>query len=93
MWIVLSLKKATQVEREIEEYIVKCETIKVKIIKELEELIGSEEKNRIEVEQLKEYHRSARKTILAHQYSFGPALEQLEKDWSNLYRSLRSSTN
>ncbi|WPK10615.1 septation ring formation regulator EzrA [Lysinibacillus louembei] len=72
-------KKASQIEREIEEYIVKCETIKVKIIKELEELIGSEEKNRIEVEQLKEYHRSARKTILAHQYSFGPALEQLEK--------------
>ncbi|MEO4051925.1 septation ring formation regulator EzrA [Solibacillus sp. CAU 1738] len=72
-------KKATAIEREIEDYIVKCETTKAKIISELEELIGSEEKNRIEVEQLKEYYRSARKTILAHQHSFGPALEQLEK--------------
>ena len=31
------------------------------------------------MEQLKEYYRSARKTILAHQHSFGPALAQLEK--------------
>ena len=29
------------------------------ILKELEELIGSEEKNRIEMEQLKEYYRAA----------------------------------
>lgn len=72
-------KKATQVEREIEQYIIKCEQSRVEILAELEELIGSEEKNRIEVEQLKEYHRSARKTILAHQHSFGPALSQLEK--------------
>ncbi len=49
------------------------------ILAELEELIGSEEKNRIEMEQLKEYYRSARKTVLAHQHSFGPALNSLEK--------------
>lgn len=72
-------KKASQVEREIEEILVKCEQTRVDILAELEELIGSEEKNRIEVEQLKEYYRSARKTILAHQHSFGPALEALEQ--------------
>lgn len=71
-------KKAAQIEREIEEYIVKCETIKIEILQQLDDLIGSEEKNRIEVEQLKEYYRSARKTLLAHQYSFGPALTNLE---------------
>lgn len=72
-------KKATIVEREIESYIEKCEQSKNQIIKELDELIGSEEKNRIEIEQLKEQYRSARKTLLAHQYSFGPALSSLEK--------------
>lgn len=72
-------KKATAIEREIVEYITRCEVTKTKILSELEELMGSEEKNRIEVEQLKEYYRSARKTILAHQHSFGPALAELEK--------------
>ncbi|MEK4426617.1 septation ring formation regulator EzrA [Solibacillus sp. FSL K6-1523] len=72
-------KKATLIEREIEQEITKCEQVRVEIITELDELIGSEEKNRIEMEQLKEYYRSARKTILAHQHSFGPALQQLEK--------------
>ncbi|MEK4627626.1 MAG: septation ring formation regulator EzrA [Solibacillus sp.] len=72
-------KKATLTEREIEQEIAKCEQVRVEIIAELDELIGSEEKNRIEMEQLKEYYRSARKTILAHQHSFGPALGQLEK--------------
>lgn len=72
-------KKATHIEREIEQEITKCEQVRVEIITELDELIGSEEKNRIEMEQLKEYYRSARKTILAHQHSFGPALKQLEK--------------
>lgn len=72
-------KKATEIEQEIEKKIEECEKTRVKILLELEELIGSEEKNRIEIEQLKEYYRSARKTVLAHQYSFGSALGQLEK--------------
>lgn len=71
-------RKATNIEREIEQYIAKCEQSRIEILTELEELIGSEEKNRIEMEQLKEYYRSARKTILAHQHSFGPALSRLE---------------
>ncbi|MCM3387456.1 septation ring formation regulator EzrA [Ureibacillus chungkukjangi] len=72
-------KKASNVEQAIEEYIAKCEKSKNQIISELDELIGSEEKNRIEIEQIKEHYRSARKTLLAHQYSFGPALSALEK--------------
>ena len=70
--------KASAIEKEITERINECDETRLKILAELEELIGSEEKNRIEMEQLKEYHRSARKTILAHQHSFGPALENLE---------------
>jgi len=75
----LRFKKATLIEREIEDYILKCEKDKDKILEELNELIGSEEKNRIEIEQLKEYYRSARKTLLAHQHSFGIALPALEQ--------------
>lgn len=75
----LRFKKATLIEREIEDYIEKCDQDKNKILEELNELIGSEEKNRIEIEQLKEYYRSARKTLLAHQHSFGVALPALEK--------------
>ena len=72
-------KKATEVEKVIEEKVAECDKVRLKILAELEELMGSEEKNRIEMEQLKEYYRSARKTVLAHQHSFGAALEQLEK--------------
>ncbi|QDP99781.1 septation ring formation regulator EzrA [Lysinibacillus fusiformis] len=75
----LRFKKATLIEREIEDYVRKCEKDKDKILEELNELIGSEEKNRIEIEQLKEYYRSARKTLLAHQHSFGIALPALEQ--------------
>jgi septation ring formation regulator len=71
-------KKAKAIEKEIEGKIKKCEARRADILKELEELIGSEEKNRIEMEQLKDYYRSARKTVLAHQHSFGPALPLLE---------------
>ncbi|MFO7317670.1 MAG: septation ring formation regulator EzrA [Bacilli bacterium] len=72
-------KKASVVEKDIEDYLNRCDQIKNEILSELDELIGSEEKNRIEMEQLKEQYRSARKTLLAHQYSFGPALANLEK--------------
>lgn len=70
--------KSKAVQKEIAEKIQYCDEARKKIIAELEELIGSEEKNRIEMEQLRDYYRSARKTILAHQHSFGPALDKLE---------------
>lgn len=70
--------KASKVEKEIQSLITTCDEKMSSILKELEELIGSEEKNRIEMEQLKEQHRAARKTVLAHQYSFGDAVPALE---------------
>ncbi|MFJ8063370.1 septation ring formation regulator EzrA [Psychrobacillus sp. NPDC096426] len=70
--------KATKIEKEIQTLISSCDEKMSEILKELEELIGSEEKNRIEMEQLKEQHRAARKTLLAHQYSFGETVPALE---------------
>lgn len=73
-------KKATLTEKEIQEKIRQCDKRKNDILEELNELIGSEEKNRIEIEKLHEQYRLARKTILAHQHSFGMTVEPLEKE-------------
>ncbi|MFJ7971045.1 septation ring formation regulator EzrA [Psychrobacillus sp. NPDC096389] len=72
--------KASKIEKEIQTLISSCDEKMSGILKELEELIGSEEKNRIEMEQLKEQHRAARKTLLAHQYSFGETVPALEAE-------------
>ncbi|GEK35531.1 septation ring formation regulator EzrA [Kurthia sibirica] len=73
------LKKATVLEMEIEKLIENYDAEMEVILKELNELMESEQQNRIEIEQLKDDYRSARKTLLAHQYAFGAAGEPLEK--------------
>lgn len=72
--------KATEVEKGIQEKILFCDKKMNHILQELNELVGSEEKNRIEMEKLKEQHRAARKTILAHQHSFGMTVNPLEQE-------------
>ncbi len=72
-------KRASAIEKEISQRINECDEQMSQILIELESLIGSEEKNRIEIDQLKEQFRSARKTLLAHQHSFGAAAVPLEK--------------
>ena len=72
--------KATEVEKGIQEKILFCDKKMNDILQELNELVGSEEKNRIEMEKLKEQHRAARKTILAHQHSFGMTVNPLEQE-------------
>ena len=76
-------KKATETEKQIREILNECEKEMRTILQELNELIGSEERNRFEIETVKEHHRAARKKILAHQYAFGPAVEPLEKEWES----------
>ncbi len=73
-------KKATELEKEIREKIHFCNKKMNDILFELNELVGSEEKNRIEMEKLKEQHRAARKSVLAHQHSFGMTANPLEKE-------------
>ena len=72
--------KATKMETTIEEKIQSCEKQMTEILAELNELVGSEEKNRIEMELLKEQHRSARKKVLAHQHSYGMTVKPLEDE-------------
>lgn len=58
--------------REIEK---KLETL----LAELNNLVGSEEKNRTEIEELKEMYRDSKKILLAHRHSFGRAEARLEQ--------------
>ena len=72
--------KATKTEVIIEEKLQFCNTKMSEILSELNELVGSEEKNRVEMEVLKEQHRTARKKVLARQHSFGKAVTRLETE-------------
>lgn len=64
----------------IEQKITSCETKMNEILTGLDLLIGSEEKNRVEMEALQEGHRAARKKILAHQPAFGMTVRLLEEE-------------
>lgn len=77
----LRFKKVTETKKQIRQILTQCEKEMNIILQQLNELIGSEEQSRVEVEAIKEQHRAARKKILAHQYSFGPAVGPLEREW------------
>ena len=72
-------KKTKTVQKEIETVLNDTEEKINQILSELEELVGSEEKNRIEIEELREIYRESKKTLLAHQHSFGKAEKSLEQ--------------
>lgn len=70
--------KAKAVQQEINDKLQSTENEINKIVEELHELVGSEEKNRTEIEQLKELYRETKKTLLAHRHSFGKSEKYLE---------------
>ncbi|WP_019413905.1 septation ring formation regulator EzrA [Paenisporosarcina sp. TG20] len=72
-------KQAKAIEQEIQIRIKETDEQMSLILVELDRLIGSEEKNRIEMDQLKEQYRAARKTLLAHLHSYGATAGPLEK--------------
>ncbi|MFD1030379.1 septation ring formation regulator EzrA [Metaplanococcus flavidus] len=72
--------KASASEKEAEEKIGQVDQQMNEILVELEELIGSDEKNRSEMDLLRDQYRQARKSLLAHQHSYGAAAGQLERE-------------
>ncbi|WP_033543303.1 septation ring formation regulator EzrA [Planococcus sp. CAU13] len=74
-----NFKKASTSEKNAEEKIDQVDRQMNDILIELEELIGSDEKNRSEMDLLRDQYRQARKSLLAHQYSYGAAAVPLEK--------------
>ncbi|WP_057761371.1 septation ring formation regulator EzrA [Cytobacillus praedii] len=71
--------KAKQVQREIDKYLTEIEENIKKLLNELNDLVGSEEKNRTEIEELKDIYRENKKTLLAHRHTYGKAADMLEK--------------
>ncbi|OIK16917.1 septation ring formation regulator EzrA [Bacillus sp. MUM 116] len=71
--------KAKTVQRKIHDTLQETENQITKILDELHELVGSEEKNRVEIEQLKELYRETKKTLLAHRHTFSKAEKSLER--------------
>ncbi|WP_010288307.1 septation ring formation regulator EzrA [Kurthia massiliensis] len=71
--------KASIAEKEIDARIADADKTIIQILDELDYLVNSEKQSSIEIEQLHEQYRTSRKTLLAHQYSFGDAARPLEE--------------
>lgn len=71
-------KQALLAQAAIEEKLTGIEELIQKILTELNDLVGSEEKNRSKIEELKQVYRDIRKSLLARRHSFGSAANRLE---------------
>lgn len=77
-------KKAKESLTVIDRKLTETEDKIKKILGELNELVGSEEKNREEIDGLKEQYRDNKKTLLSHRHSFGSAEASLEAMLDNI---------
>lgn len=73
-------KKATGITKKIRSILEEVDQKIAEILEDLQELIGSEEKNKIEIEELKGVMKNHRKIMLASRHAFGSAIIQLEKE-------------
>lgn len=72
--------KAKQAIDHTNKLIEETETSVLKVNRALEELLESAQENRKELEESKERYNKIRKQLLAHSFTFGPAVETLEKN-------------
>lgn len=82
-------RKAKDVQQLIAANLQETEDQIKQILTELNELVGSEEKNRIEIEQLKEIYREAKKDLLAHRHIFGKAEKKLESQLNEVIEKIQ----
>lgn len=80
----LNFIKAAQLTKQINELIDEAKKDIDKIFNALQKLLDSEKQNRDVLEMLQERYSTLRKDLLAHGFSFGNALESLEKRLSYL---------
>lgn len=71
-------KKAKEVLKKIHDYLTETEEQINRLVAEINELVGSEEKNRKEIEELREIYRISRQKLLAHRHNFVLAEKSLE---------------
>jgi len=89
-------KKSKEVLQHIENVLITVDENIDKIIEEINELVTSEEKNKVESEEVKELYKKLRKTLLAHSHQFGKAYDKLDQILSGISDSLKefdSETN
>jgi septation ring formation regulator len=70
--------KAKEIQLKIASILSETEEKINKILTELNELVGSEQKNRFEIEELQDKYRESKKKLLAHNHTFGSAVKGLE---------------
>ncbi|MBS4191637.1 septation ring formation regulator EzrA [Bacillus sp. FJAT-49705] len=78
-------KRAKEVQRSIIKYLNEIEESIQNLLNELNELVGSEEKNRTEIEELKDLYRESKKTLLAHHHTYGKVAEILEQQLDDTF--------
>lgn len=72
------IRKAKQLMNELNDRLQKIEDSIKGILDELKDLVGSEERNRVEVEELQQLYRDVRRSLLAHSNTFGKAEAKME---------------
>lgn len=73
-------KKAKLVIKQIDSIIEETELKIHKILDEVQDLIGSEEQNRLDIEEQRKLFRELKKSLLAHIHSYGKAEKSLEQN-------------
>ncbi|MGR3765367.1 septation ring formation regulator EzrA [Rossellomorea sp. NS-SX7] len=71
-------KKSKETLAKIDAVLTDTEAKIDKILQELNELVGSEEKNREEIELLQEEYRGSKKQLLAYRHTYGQAAKKIE---------------
>ncbi|WP_170289388.1 septation ring formation regulator EzrA [Metabacillus lacus] len=82
-------KKSKQVLQHIEKVLQNTDQNIDRIISEIHELVSSEEKNSVEIGDLRESFKKAKKTLLAHAHTFGKAQQKLEEKLHEIYEALK----
>jgi septation ring formation regulator len=82
------LNKAKEIQMKIENVLTGTEEKIENILTELNVLVGSEEKNRLEIESLKENYRESKKQLLAHRHTYGKTAKAIETKLDELSSSV-----
>ncbi|MBS4173826.1 septation ring formation regulator EzrA [Bacillus sp. FJAT-49736] len=86
-------KRAKSEQEKLEKVLQEIEATIETILSELSELIGSEEKNKVEIEHLQKKYKSMKKHLLIHRHNYGDSIKQLETDLNAIAESFGEFDN
>lgn len=81
--------RAKNIQKAIEEHLSETEGKINALLSEINDLIGSEERGRTEIEELKEIYRRSKKILLAHRLNYGIAEKALETKLEEMMTSFQ----